>query len=233
MSAALVLNTRAREQAGELSRLLRAAGFEVVEAPAIATVSSWEPTELEAVRRGLREGLYAWVVLASQNAAHGLEGDLRAARIACGTATAAALGLQPELAVERFSAAAVLDALRPALRRGERVLVPHAAEGRDELVDGLRGLGAVVDAPIAYRTVAVESAADRLRAGDIDVVTLCSPSAARSVASAVGADTLVVCLGETTAAQARECALAVHAVAGSTSMPALVAAVQSALGVRV
>jgi len=36
-----VLNTRPREQAAELSRLLSQAGFDVVEAPAIVIVPAW------------------------------------------------------------------------------------------------------------------------------------------------------------------------------------------------
>jgi len=222
----LVLNTRAQEQAAELSRLLAEAGFEPVEAPAIAIVAGWDTAELESVRRDLRAGVYERVVLPSQNAARGLETDLAAARVVCGAATAEALGIVPEVAIERFSAAAALDVLRPRLAPGARVLVPRAAEGRDELVDGLRGLGANVASPVAYRTVPVAAAATRLHAGGIDVVTVCSPSALRSVAAALTPGVLLVCLGETTANAAREMKLRVDAVARRTSMESLVEAVR-------
>ena len=222
----VVLNTRAREQAAELSRLLFERGFEPIEAPAIAVVAAWDPAELEKAQRDLRAGLFGWVVLASQNAARGLETDLRAARIVCGAATAEALGIVAEVAIERFSAAAALDALGPRLASGARVLVPRAAEGRDELLDGLRRLGAEVVAPVAYRTVAVADAASRLRAGGIDVVTVCSPSAVRSVAPALSSKVLLVCLGETTASAARDMHLRVDAVAERTSMESLVEAVR-------
>ena len=56
----LVLNTRPAEQAAELSALLRQAGFEVLEVPAIG---------VEPVPYVLAEGSYAWLVLQSQNAA--------------------------------------------------------------------------------------------------------------------------------------------------------------------
>jgi uroporphyrinogen-III synthase len=236
MRSPVVLNTRPREQAGELSRLLVDAGLTVVEAPAIASVPSWEPSELESVRRGLRGGAYAWVALASKNGARGLEPELRTVRVVCGASTATALGLSAEIALERFSAAAALEAIQSRLAPGDRVLVPRAAEGRDELIDGLRTMGVLVDAPLAYRTVPLEDASARLRAGGIDVLTLCSPSAVQSVTAAVPAGTLVACLGETTADAARASGLSVDAVALHTNMPALVAAVQAALaaqGVRV
>ena len=227
MSRPLVLNTRAQEQAAELSRLLAEGGFEPVEAPAIAIVAAWDTAELETVRRDLRAGLFDWVVLPSQNAARGLETDLAVARIVCGAATAEALGIVAEVAIARFNAAAALDVLRPGMAPGARVLVPRAAEGRDELLDGLRGLGAEVIAPVAYRTVPVADAANRIRAGGVDVVTVCSPSAVRSVAAALTPDVLLVCLGETTAEEARTRGLRVDAVARRTSMESLVEAVRT------
>jgi len=119
-----------------------------------------------------------------------------------------------------------------------RVLVPRAAEGRDELLDGLRALGVALDAPVAYRTVAVS--ADRLRAAapaDLGVaaIALCSPSAAVALVAAWPASTLnraaIVCLGETTAAAARAAGLHVRAVAARTSMADLVAAIQAVVAV--
>ena len=227
MSRPLVLNTRAQDQAAELSRLLADAGFEPVEAPAIAIVGAWDAAELEAVRRDLRAGLFDWVILSSQNAARDLDADLAGARIVCGTATAEVLGIVAEATIARFSAAAALDALRPRLAPGARVLVPRAAEGRDELLDGLRRLGANVVAPVAYRTVPAAAAVNRLRAGGIDVLTVCSPSAVRSVASALTPDILLVCLGATTAEEARGMNLRVDAVAARTSMESLVEAIQT------
>jgi uroporphyrinogen-III synthase len=98
----------------------------------------------------------------------------------------------------------------------------------------LRAIGAEVDAPLAYRTIAVNDAAERIRQGGLDVVTLCSPSAVRSVAASLDSKSVVVCLGETTAATARQLGLRVDAVASSTSMASLVEAVAAALvGVRV
>jgi uroporphyrinogen-III synthase len=224
-----VLNTRPREQAAELSRLLSQAGFDVVEAPAIDIVPAWRPAELDSVREELSKAAFDWVVLASQNAAHGLEDQLSGASVVCGTSTAHALRLTPRLTLDRFSAAAALAALRPVVRSGQRVLVPRAAEGRDELIDGLLALSVEVTAPIAYNTAFVAASAQRLREGGVDVLTVCSPSAVRSLASAVDAESILVCLGETTAEAARLAGLRVDAVAQRTTMAALVEAVKVAL----
>ena len=172
-------------------------------------------------------GLFDWVVLPSQNAGRAIAPELAGAHVVCGAATAAALGITAEVVLDRFSAAAALEALRLRVLPGQRVLVPRAAEGRDELVDGLRDLDVDVAAPVAYRTVPVEDAANRLRAGGIDVVTACSPSALRSLADAVTADVALVCLGETTAEAARGLGLRVDAVAAQTTMASLVEAVMN------
>lgn len=228
MSPRLVLNTRPREQAIEASRLLTAAGFVSIEAPAIEIVPAWDEAELSAVREVLRAGSFDWVILASKNAARAIRAELDAstAQLVCGVATARALGIRPAVGLQRFSAGAALDAIRPLIAPGDRVLLPRAADGRDELLDGLRQLGASLTAPIAYRTITVEYAARRLAHRDIDVVTVCSPSAVTSLAPAVTTERLV-CLGRTTAAAARAASLRVDAVAESTSMSALVTAVQS------
>jgi uroporphyrinogen-III synthase len=224
-----VLNTRPLEQAAELSRLLSEAGFEVVEAPAIQIVPTWDVAELETVQADLTSGAFDWVVLASQNAGHGLEEQLRGTSVVCGTSTARALGLTPKIQLDKFSATAALEALRPLVRPGQRVLVPRAAEGRDELLDGLHALGIEISAPVAYNTAFVAASAQRLRDGGVDVVTVCSPSAVRSLAQAVDAGSIVVCLGETTAEAARLAGLRVDAVAQRTTMGALVEAVRVAL----
>jgi len=232
-SRPVVLNTRPREQAAQLTQLLTEAGFEPVEAPAIAIVSGWDDAELESVRSDLEAGVFDWVVLASANAAHRLEAHLSSAQVVCGLATAEALDLKADIALQRFSAAAALQALRPRLEIGQRVLVPRAAEGRDELIDGLHALGIDVDAPVAYRTIDVDDAALRLSQGGIDIVTVCSPSAARAISGSVPQGIPVVCIGETTASAARSYGLHVLGVATTTSMPSLVAAVELVAASRV
>jgi uroporphyrinogen-III synthase len=234
MSRPVVLNTRPAEQAWELTQRLLSAGFDVAEAPAIAVVPAWDAATFEEIRSELDQGAFAWIVIGSQNAGRGLEDELRAqsGRVLCGPATATALELTGASALERFSAAAALAVLRPRVSRGERVLAPRAAEGRQELVDGLRELGVHVVAPLAYRTVPSSAAAERLRQGDVDVLTLCSPSAVNAVAGSVPDTILVVCLGKTTADAAHARGLAVARVAAQPTMAAVVAAIQASLAVH-
>jgi uroporphyrinogen III methyltransferase / synthase len=233
----VVLNTRPREQAAELSKLLAQAGFEVIEAPAIDIVFCGNVAELPAVMSDLRADVFDWVVLASQNAGRAFTAeDLRRTRIVCGQATAQALGLVPAVVLERFSASAALEAMRPRVRPGERALLPRGAgEGRDEVREGLRLLGVEVTAPVVYRTGSVADADRRLRAGGIDAVTACSPSAVKSVVSALrdaSPHVALVCLGETTAQAARDLGLRVDGVAKNTTMPGLVRAVEAVLLAR-
>ena len=239
MSAPVVLNTRPREQAAELSNLLRQAGFEPLEAPAIEIQPAWDPFEFETARRDLGAGVFDWVVLASQNAGSSLKTELRTNRVVCGAATARALDVTSEFALRRFSASAALHVLGPRVRPGQHVLVPRAAAGRDELIDGLRALGVSVSAPVAYRTVAVapatlEQSVALLRAGGVAAVTVCSPSAIDSLLLAIGrgplAQAALVCLGESTAEAARQANLRVAAVAHKTTMESLVLAVRGAFG---
>jgi uroporphyrinogen-III synthase len=232
MSPRVVLNTRPREQAAELSRLLRRARFSVVEAPAIAVVSAWDPLELDTVRQRLAAGAFDWIVLASQNAGRALRSELRhaARQVVCGSATASALNLIEARTLARFSAGAALELLQSSVQPGERVLVPRASEGRDELLEGLRALKVDLEAPVAYTTVPVDEAPRRLRQGGIDVVALCSPSAVATVAPALGGDISVVCLGKTTAEAARERQIRVDAVARQTSMASLVEAIETLMG---
>ena len=227
MTRAVVLNTRARDQAAELTALLRAAGCDVLEAPAIEVVPAYDTAEL----RALVGREYAWLVLPSQNAARflmlGLDGTLPPAPIVCGSATARALGIVPTIGLPRFSATAALAAVGPLVRRGQRVLVPRASEGRDELIDGLGALGAFVDSPVCYRT----TPAVFTELPPCDVVTLCSPSAVRVVTAVNLGRARIVCLGETTAEAARMAGLRVDTIAAETNMPSLVAAVLETLEV--
>jgi uroporphyrinogen-III synthase len=234
MTRPVVLNTRARDQAAELTTLLRAAGYSVLEIPAIEVSAAWDPLELSAIAEAARADAYAWLVLISQNAARflaqGLGGQLPRTNILCGRATAQALDIDAAQTLERFSASAALAVLSPLVRAGERVLVPRAAEGREELVDGLRALGVQVDAPVCYRTLPAPTETFRALP-TLAAVTFCSPSAVHATLAGMGrarlAATRLVCLGETTAAAARDADLHVARVARRTSLECLVSAVQS------
>ena len=74
---------------------------------------------------------------------------------------------------------------------GRAVLVPRAAEGRTELLDGLAAAGADVAAAAAYRTVPAPASivaplGDALVDGRMDAVAFASPSAVKSIVAALG-----------------------------------------------
>src|SRR2546425_3879717 len=142
--------TRAREQAGDLTRELEALGAEVVTAPTIRIAPL---ADLAALRAALtRVPPYDWIVFTSQNAVQVMcdrlpEWELaprdvaRAAVAAIGPATAEALvrhGGVPDLVPDRFVAEAGGAALAaPGGVRGETIPIPRAPEARDALPDGL------------------------------------------------------------------------------------------------
>jgi len=84
----------------------------------------------------------------------------------------------------RFDAHGVLELVREALPpRGRRFLIPGSASARDVLPEGLRALGARVDARVAYHTRAAPVDAawlrDQLLSGALDALTFTSPSTVR------------------------------------------------------
>src|SRR2546425_5152964 len=192
-----IVVTRAREQAADLAEALTTRGAEVVAAPVIRV----QPlADLEPLRVALAAAQrYDWIVFTSQNTvrvvcdrlpAWGLmpQDVSRAAVAAIGPATAAALarhGVTPDLVPEQFVAEAVVHAMALLGElRGKRVLLPRAREARDALPDGLRALGAVVDAIPVYETVREpgdgSKLAAQLLAGNIAAVTFTSSSTVRS-----------------------------------------------------
>src|SRR5262245_12223126 len=226
LTGRVILVTRAREQAGRLAALLEEAGGRVMLMPTIAIEppESWAP--LDAALARSRE--YRWAIFTSVNGvemvrrrveATGLGRDvLGACRIAAiGPATAEALrdwGLVAEAVPEAYVAEGLVDRLRSLIRRGERVLLPRAAESRELLVRELSAMGALVDEVPAYRTRAATDRAvglhDALAGGALDAVTFTSPSTVRNFAALFEAGELpralsgvtIACIGPITSATA-------------------------------
>lgn len=257
-----VLNTRAAHQSVGLSTLLRAAGFEPIEAPAIRVVPGWSNSRIAEVAAGLRAGHYGWAVLPSPNvvdclvqalAPYGGAALLHSARLLGGTGTAQRLirhGLEPALTLARFSAEAALAALRelaPGPVEGSIVLLPRAVDGRDALAIGLRSRGTAIEEVMLYRTEPAAPAtllpvAGMLARDALAAVTLTSPSSVRGLVDglrAVGCQPTellprvpLVCIGGTTAGAVRSSGLPVAAVADETSLASLVEAVRSVVDTR-
>jgi uroporphyrinogen-III synthase len=100
--------------------------------------------------------------------------------------------------------------------------------------------GGEVEVLTTYRTVPDARGLALLQTvlddGDLDIITLTSSSAARSLVEVVGAEALrghpVACIGPITAATARELGLDVAAEATEHTLPGLIAALMTWAGAR-
>jgi uroporphyrinogen-III synthase len=238
--------TRPEPGGRELAELLRAAGAEPVMLPLIEIAPPADPEPLRRAAAALDE--YDWIVFTSANAVRRVHEVLqplvrataglpRAHVAAVGPATAATvrtcLGWPVHAVPERYTGAEVVAAMRVhAPVAGARVLWPRAEAARDALPRDLAVAGAVVDAPVAYRTNArqdtARSLAAQLASGEIDILLLASPSAVDALVGA-GASTsaAVVCvIGSTTGAAARKAGLPVHVEPEEHTIPALIDALR-------
>lgn len=244
-----------RAQAGVLRDLLEADGAEVMEFPTIRMAPPRDYAEVDRAIARLEE--YGWVVFTSQNGVAALwdrmrvvgrdARALRGARLAAiGPGTARALearGLRAHLAPREFRAEGLVEAFAHEEMRGVRVLIPRAETARGVLPDGLRRQGASVDVVPVYRTEVARDHDPRVRrrllAGGVDAVTFTSSSTVRNFVALLRGETpraleraVVACIGPVTAATAREHGLRVDVVAGTYTLPGLVASLRSALATR-
>jgi uroporphyrinogen-III synthase/uroporphyrinogen III methyltransferase/synthase len=228
-----VVVTRSKGGEDALAVRLRELGAEVREIPSIAFAPPADPGPLDAALRALAG--FDWAVFASATAVErtvarlaelGLPIAALAGRslAAVGPATADALARavrEPDLLPAEAKGEAMAAALAPHVR-GRRVLLPRPAEGRPELLDGLRAAGADVAAVEAYRTVpapaeAIRPLAGWLAAGEVAAVAFASPSAVRAVLAGLGVDAALLrrvplaAIGPTTAEALRAGGLEVAA----------------------
>ena len=243
-----MLVTRPAPQAAGLASLLRAQGAEAVTMPAIELVDV-DPAPIRGAIARLRGGGYDDVVFTSVNGVERFAARLReaggdarsfgGARLAAiGPATAAALerrGLRADLVPDVFTSAALLEALRSGPIAGRRVLLARAAQGAAALSDGLRAAGAAVDDVAVYDVRAARAdpaVVERLRAGEIELVTFTSPSTVQGLVGQVGREALggveAAVIGSVTGAAAREAGLAVRIEAKVHTIEGLVEAIVAA-----
>src|SRR5580658_1918904 len=162
-----MLVTRARRQAGQLSKELTALGAEIVEIPAIEIIPPefWEP--LDKALRNLQQ--YQWLIVTSANAVRSIRERLAALDLATtnfshlkiaaiGSATARALkeaGLSVTVMPREYVAESLIDSIGDKARNA-RVLIVRAAVARDIIPAALAEAGARVDVVDAYRNVIPE-----------------------------------------------------------------------------
>jgi uroporphyrinogen-III synthase len=169
-----VLVSRAREQAGSLSELLRAEGAEVLEIPFIEVRPPRSYKCMDDALRLITE--YEWLILTSVNGVHALFERMEKLGIpkrrllplnivAIGPATRAAIekeGLPVAVMPKEYVAESVVQSLENKVR-GSRVLLCRAKIARDVIPRELRRLGAFVDVVEAYETVIPAASRVKLR----------------------------------------------------------------------
>jgi len=224
-----VLITRALEQSAEMTAQLVELGAAVIHLPTIEVKApaSWTPLDVSISK--ITD--YHWILFTSANGAHFFFrrlSELRsdgvealAAHIVCaiGPATARAVeaaGAVAHVVASDSKAEGALTAIIDHVGgdesvRGLRFLIPRAQVARDALPEGLRRLGAHVDAVEAYQTVKPDIQADEIirlfTEASIDVITFTSSSTVSNLAELIEpadlgdllANTLVACIGPVTA----------------------------------
>ncbi len=245
-----VLLTRPKELNSRLAAMLRAQGAEVLELPAIRTEPLPEEGPLRESLRTLAEGGWDWLVFTSPS---GVKiffeklfelGDVRSlsgVRVAAlGPGTAKALS-ERGIRADFLPSAADGETLGRELARvcepGARILIPRAAIGNPELVEGLRGGKdlRITDLP-TYDTRYVASRAidqgEALESGDIDFAVFTSASTVKGFAAAAGGADLsgvrAVCIGRQTAAAAQALGMRCR-IAEKPSLPALTECLMAAV----
>lgn len=222
-----ILVTRPRHQAAMLIAQLEALGAEVIELPLIEIAP---PDDLSALDTAAVEiNRYDWVVFSSSNGVDALFGRLeqlgldtpaRPSLAAIGTATRTALLAacgRCDFVPSRASARGLLSEIGDVA--GQHILLPRADIAREELAEGLRAKGAIVDDVVAYRTIPARSSVERLPEilqRGVHVATFFSPSAARVYLDSSpqqGFAPVVVCVGPTTASAFSERGLRADVIA--------------------
>lgn len=244
-----IVVTRAREQASDFVSALRERGAQCLEFP---TIKVMPPRSWEGLDRSIRRlENYHWLVFTSVNGVKcffdrlkALERDVRDLKglkiAAIGPATAEVVtskGIRIDLIPGEYRAEAVVEALKKQAIKGKRILLARAQEAREVLPQELEALGAVVDVVEAYRTVKPEGdkeqILERLRRGDIHMVTFTSSSTVANFVDMFQGEPLldwldkvaVACIGPVTAERAAEKGMKVSLVAPEYTIPSLTQAI--------
>ena len=237
--------TRPRRQAGPLIDSLVRRGAEPLPLPTIRIEPIDDLIQLDFALEEARQGAFDWCVFTSANAVEVFASRMDALNVhpdqlasmrvaAVGQVTAEAVAearLKLTLVPEQATADALANKLRQVMRTSARVLYPRSALGRDVLPNELRAAGFEVLAIDVYRTLPEpnvdQRVLDRVRRGEVDVITFASPSSVRHLVALLESEGIdlntipVVCAGPVTAQAAREAGLLVAGVSESPDLAAI------------
>jgi uroporphyrinogen-III synthase len=244
-----VVVTRAPEQAGELVDHLEELGAEVLLFPMVTFAPPEDCRPLDEAIHALAG--FDWILLTSQNAVRFLcercrmlgvqlaEQKAKPQFAAVGPATAQAVeseGLHIARVASRFRAEELAREMGPKLA-GKRILLPRSDRARPDLPQALRAAGATVLDVIAYRTLpagpGTNDTLEKISRGEVDVITLASPSAFHHLSEEIGAERLkeltgsvaLAAIGPVTARAAAEVGLPVTIEASESTVQGLVRAI--------
>lgn len=217
-----VLLTRPRNLISRTAAMLREKGAEVVEMPSIRTEAMEDQSRLYQALADIRE--YGWLVFTSPTGVDVFfremekqEMDVRSLggiRIAViGEGTRKKLkehSLYPDLMPETYDGDSLGEALAQQVKPGEKILIPRAEKGNENLVRLLAEAGAAVDDVPTYQTLyeteGMGEEISELEAGEIDCVVFTSASTVKGFAAGTeGLDYTKVraaCIGKQTKAAA-------------------------------
>ncbi len=194
-----VVVTRPAAQAEGLEELLLERGAHAIHRPLIRIAPPLDPHPLAEAVKTLHT--FDWLVLTSRNGVDALWREVRRQRrdarafgstkICCiGPKTSQAfadLAIHPDLMPEEFVGEALVEQMKKAAElKNKRILLPRTLKARSTVPDALRACGAKVQVVEAYRTLSAETEVtqqlrEELRAKQVDVITLTSPSTAEQL----------------------------------------------------
>ncbi|MFW6387360.1 MAG: uroporphyrinogen-III synthase [Thermodesulfobacteriota bacterium] len=242
-----VLVTRPQHQAQEFVSALEQAGLQAEVFPLIEIAPPLDAAPFEMALKHLQR--YDLLILTSVNAVeavmqfitqHALEVPESLEFVCVGTATQKSLkewGYISATPESEFTAEGILELLRAMGVAGKHVLYPRAQKVRNFVIPELQNDGALVVAPIAYRTVAATDNADtllHLLRNRVDIVSFTSSSAVHNYVTLLGENISLVperiqyaSIGPITSATAREYNLQIAYAAEPYTISALVEAIKA------
>jgi uroporphyrinogen III methyltransferase/synthase len=244
-----VVVTRPPDQAADFVTELKRLGANIFLFPTIQIAAPASYADLDAAIENLSR--YDWIVFTSQNAVEHFLGRLTAKNLETAELDFLRVASVGEQTAERLRLAQIHIDVLPADSNAEtlfseienyvgdlkdvRFLFPRSEIARDYLPEKLKEAGAIVEAPVAYRTILPEKPETaKLKAmfagGSIDCIAFASPSAFKNFIRILGANVLpsdvaIACIGETTANAVREKDLKVEIVAPEATSQSLAGAI--------
>jgi uroporphyrinogen III methyltransferase/synthase len=247
-----ILVTRARQQAGILSKLLAERGALPVALPAITIQPIPDNQKLKQAILNLAN--YQWIVFTSVNGVEAFFDELRASKLdvralhglniaAIGPATGKALeanGITADYCPEVFTTEGLISGFHGRNIACQRFLLPRTDIADEQLAKGLTGLGAMVHEIAVYRTLpdvdAITGVKKMLSSNQLDVITFTSSSTVTNFFTALAGYAVplrkvkIACIGPKTADALMKSGLKPDVIAREHTIPGLVDAIEELFG---